>query len=545
MDHADRRSRRAARPRTVAHLTLAVAALLGLIVLAAGPDAVAQAPPKQGGTLRVALHLEPTTLDPQGAIHATGVQINKVVFESLIQLDPNGVAKPLLASGWETSPDGKAWTFKLRDGVKFHDGTAFDAQAVKFTLDRIVDGSAGGSSSQAFLGPFERAEIVDRLTIRLHFKKPYPALLDGLETGYLAIVSPAAVKQHGKEFGQHPVGTGPYVFESWTRGQQVVLKKNPGYNWAPAHMKHQGPGYVDQIVYRFIPEHQTRLATLEKGEIDVIGRAPGPDITRLREDKRFTVYLNMFKGAPTMFLVNASKPPTNEVAVRQAMLYAINREAVVKAVTFGISTVAYGPLKPSIWPYWKGVEQMYRHDPAKARQLLDQAGWKPGPDAIRTKDGVRLRTVVNVKDDPQALDMLQVMQANLKQVGMELEIRPMALAASEDLARKGENGMTFMDWRGTDPDILTLHYHSKNIGGWNMGWFKDPTMDKLLDDAREEMNRAKRQKMYEDAQKYIMEQAATILLFNQVQPDVAAAAVKGLAFDANTYFVLYDVWLDR
>ena len=255
-------------------------------------------------------------------------------------------------------------------------------------------------------------------------------------------------------------------------------------------MKHQGPGYVDQVVYRFIPEHQTRLATLEKGEVDLIGRAPGPDIARLREDKRFVVYLNMFKGAPTMFLVNAAKPPTNEVAVRQAMLYAINREAVVKAVTFGVSTAAYGPLKPSIWPYWKGVEEMYRTIPPRPASSSIRPGWKPGADGIRVKDGQRLKTVVTVKDDPQALDMLQVMQANLKQVGMELEIRPMALAASEDLARKGENGMTFMDWRGTDPDILTLHYHSKNIGGWNMGWFKDPAMDKLLDDAREEMNRA-------------------------------------------------------
>ena len=150
---------------------------------------------------------------------------------------------------------------------------------------------------------------------------------------------------------------------------------------------------------------------------------------------------------------------------------------------------------------------MYRFDPAKARQLLEQAGWKPGSDGVRLKDGKRLSVIVNVKDDPQALDMLQVMQANLKQVGLELEIRPMALAASEDLARKGENGLTFMDWRGTDPDILTLHYHSKNIGGWNMGWVKDPALDKLLDDAREEMNRVKREKMYEELQKYIMEQA--------------------------------------
>jgi peptide/nickel transport system substrate-binding protein len=520
--------------------------LLGVLLVlgvAAVPGMAQQ--PKVGGTLRVALHLEPTTLDPHGPIHATGVQINKAVFESLVQFDQAGTARPLLATNWETSSDGKTWTFKLRDGVKFHDGTLFTADAVKFSFDRVMDRSAGGASGPAFLGPFDRAEVVDRLTVRLYFKKPDPALLDGLETGYLAIVSPEAVKKYGKEFGQHPVGTGPYVFESWTRGQQVVLKKNPAYNWAPAQMKHQGPGYVDEIVYRFIPEHQTRLAALEKGEVDLIGRAPGPDVARLREDKRFTVYLNMFKGAPTMFLINSSRPPTNELAVRQAMLYAINQAAVVKAVTFGISTPAHGPLKPSIWPYWKGVETMYRHDPARARQLLDQAGWKPGTDGIRVKDGNRLSVVVNVKDDPQALDMLQVMQANLKQVGMELEIRPMALAASEDLARKGENGLTFMDWRGTDPDILTLHYHSKNVRGWNMGWVQDAAMDKLLDDAREEMNRARRQKLYEDAQKYIMEQAYTVPLFNQVQPDVASSAVKDLAFDANNYFILYDVWLDR
>ena len=223
---------------------------------------------------------------------------NKVIFESLVQLDQAGVARPLLASSWETSPDGKTWTFKLRDRVKFHDGTPFDAQAVKFTLDRIVDGSAGGSSSLAFLGPIERSEVVDRLTIRLVFKKPYPALLDGLETGYLAIVSPTAVKKHGKEFGQHPIGTGPYMFESWTRGQQVVLKRNPGYNWAPAHMKHQGPGHLDEIVYRFVPEHQTRLAALEKGEVDLIGRAPGPDVGRLREDKRFVSTSTCSRGRP-------------------------------------------------------------------------------------------------------------------------------------------------------------------------------------------------------------------------------------------------------
>jgi peptide/nickel transport system substrate-binding protein len=525
--------------------TRMILCVLGMVLALTAFTGPATAAPKQGGILRVGLHLEPTTLDPHGAIHATGVQMNKVIFESLVQLDTSGAAKPLLATSWTMSPDGKVWTFKLRDGVKFHDGTPFDADAVKFSLDRVRDPATGSLSGPSFLGPIDRVEVVDRLTVRLTYTKPYPALLDGLETGYLAIVSPTAARKFGKEFGQHPVGTGPYVFESWTRGQQVILKRNAAYAWAPAHAKHQGPGYLDTITFRFIPEHQTRLAAFERGELDLMGRAPGPDVGRLREDKRFVVHLNMFKGEPTEFLINASKSPTNEVAVRQAMLYAINRASVVKAVTFGISTPAYGPLKPSIWPYWRGVEEMYRHDPAKARELFDKAGWKPGPDGIRVKEGKRLSTIVNVKDDPQALDMLQLMQADLKQVGMDLEIRPMALAASEDLARKGENGLTFMDWRGTDPDILTLQFHSKNIGGWNFGHLKDPALDKLLDDAREEMNRAKRQKMYEDAQKYIMEVAAVVPLFNQVQPDPSWAYVKDLAFDANTYFMLYDVWLDK
>jgi peptide/nickel transport system substrate-binding protein len=486
-----------------------------------------------------------TTLDPHGAIHATGVQINKSVFESLVQLDSAGTPKPLLATSWDTSADGKVWTFKLRDGVKFHDGTAFNADAVKFSFERVLNPETGSASGPSFLGPLELVETVDPLTVRLQFSKPYPALLDGLETGYLAIVSPGAVQKWGKEFGQHPVGTGPYVFDSWTRGQQVILKRNPDYNWAPATAKHQGPGYVDQITYRFIPDHQTRLAALEKGEIDLINRAPGADVARLKDDPRFSMNLDMFKGEPTMFMINTIKPPTDELAVRQAMLYAIDREAVVKAVTFGISTTAYGPLKPSIWSYTKDVEQMYPRDTAKAAGLLEQAGWVPGTDGIRVKGGRRLSTVVNVKDDPQALDMLQIMQAGLKQIGMEMEIRPMALAASEDLARKGENGLTFMDWRGTDPDILTLQYHSKNIGGWNFSYFKDASLDNLLDNARQEMDRNNRQKMYEDAQRYIMQQAVTVPLFNQVEPDPSRAYVKDLSFDANTYFKLYDVWLDK
>ena len=276
MQRASASVRPTPRPRGALGLILIAAALVGVAIVSMAPETRAQAP-KPGGALRVALHLEPTTLDPradprdrrpdqQGHLREPGPARPSRRPEAAPGLELGDVARredlDVQAPRRRQVPRRDA---VRRPGRQVHAGP--DRRRLRgWLVQPGVPGSPGA------LRGCRSADDPPRV------QEPYPALLDGLETGYLAIVSPTAVKKHGKEFGQHPVGTGSYVFESWTRGQQVVLKKNPAYNWAPAHMKHQGPGYVDEIVYRFIPEHQTRLATLEKGEVDLIGRAPGPDV---------------------------------------------------------------------------------------------------------------------------------------------------------------------------------------------------------------------------------------------------------------------------
>jgi peptide/nickel transport system substrate-binding protein len=249
----------------------------------------------------------------------------------------------------------------------------------------------------------------------------------------------------------------------------------------------------------------------------------------------------MFTGAPTMFLINRQLAPTDDLAVAQALQFAVNKDVITRIATAGVSPVAWGPLKPTNWSYDPRVEELYRYDPAMAAQLLDEAGWAVGADGLRSKDGQPGKLVINVKSDDITVSMLEAIQGMLQAVGLDLEIITMSLAASEDLARQGLNNLTFMDWRGTDPDILTVHYHSSNIGGWNMGYFDNAELDELLDTARATLDPDERFTMYQDAQMLIMEEAATLPLFNQVAVDAAQAGITGIRFDATKY---YPEWYD-
>jgi peptide/nickel transport system substrate-binding protein len=366
-------------------------------------------------------------------------------------------------------------------------------------------------------------------------------LLANLSTVVLGIVSPAAVKKLGQDFGNNPVGTGPYTMTEWVRGDHATVTRWDKYVNTSELTQHKGPPYLDSMVIRFIPEDQTRLATLKNGEVDYMFNIPALDVGGLKSDSKYQTFENMFTGDPTMFLINRQLTPTDDLAVAQALEFAVNKEVISKIATSNTSPVAWGPLKPTNWGYNPEIEKLYRFDPEQAKQGLDKAGWTPGAGGLRTKDGKDGKLVINVKDDKLTVSMLTAIQGMLQAVGLDLEIRTMALAASEDLARQGKNNLTFMDWRGTDPDILTVHFHSSNIGGWNMGYFKNDEVDKLLDSARTTVDPQKRLPMYQQAQTLIMQQAATLPLFNQVAVDGAKATLQGVRFDATKY---YPEWYD-
>jgi len=533
---AERWSRREVLKRGVA-FGVAATAVRGLF----GPEPGIAATQIQGGQLTASMFLEPNTLDPAAATYIPGIVVLKNVVETLVEFDQNSKPHPRLATDWKVSPDGKQWTFRLREGIMFHDGTPFDAEAVKFSFDRILNPETKAQTAISELGPYESSQVIDSKTIKLNFKEAYVPFLPNLGDVVLGIVSPTAVKKYGQDFGNHPVGTGPYVFKEWVRGDHVTVVRNDKYVNSSQLVAHKGLPYFDTLVFRIILEDQTRLDTLRSGEADFIYRIPAVNVASVESDPKFQVFKNMYAGDPVMFLINRQLFPTNDLAVAQAMQFAVNKPILSKIATAGTSPVAWGPLKPVVWGYNPAVEKLYRYDPAKARQVLEEAGWKLGSDGIRVKNGKACQMVCDVKADPVTVSMLTAMQGMFKAVGIGLDIKTMALPASEELAREGKSNMTFMEWRGIDPDILTVHYHSKNIGGWNMGHFKNAEVDQLLDTARATLDQTKRLEMYHKVQMTIMEQAATLPLFNLLQVDGAKASLKGVRYDVYRY---YPEWYD-
>ena len=370
----------------------------------------------KGGKVSAAMYVDITTLDPAASVYIPGFLILKSVVENLVELDDQGTVRPRLASEWKFSPDGRTLTFKLRDGIKFHDGTAFSADAVKFTFDRILDPATKALTAASLLGPYKGSDVIDPKTIQIRFAEPYAPVFANFAHPAMGIVSPTAVKQAGADFGQHPVGTGPYVFKDWIRGDRVTLTRYDGYVNTSSLVGHKGLPYLDTVVVRFILDHQTRLAALLNGEIDFMFNVPPLDAVNLKRDSRVQVIETMFTGCPTVQYINRQLHPTNDLAVARAVQYAINKEVIARIGTQGTSPAAWGPLKSSTWGYTSKVKDLYHYDPAKAKALLDEAGWAPGSNGIRAKGGKEARLVTNVKDDKVAVSELEAMQGMLRAV---------------------------------------------------------------------------------------------------------------------------------
>ncbi|HEY4908549.1 MAG TPA: ABC transporter substrate-binding protein, partial [Methylomirabilota bacterium] len=253
--------------RLLRHITpwLALVTLLGGVAVPR-PTVAAKA----GGRLVYAARQDIDTLDPHVTNRAATRKILIQFMDTLVVIDPkDGSVKPGLAEKWEVSPDGKAYTFHLRRNVKFHDGTPFDAAAMKFTFDRIQTPLGAPGVARSFIGPYEASEVVDPSTLRVKFKQPYAPFLRMAALSPLGPISPTAVQKLGDQFSRKPVGTGPFMVKEWITKDQVVLVRNPAYQWAPALAEHQGPAYLDEIVWRFVLEAPTRTAVIQTGEVNV------------------------------------------------------------------------------------------------------------------------------------------------------------------------------------------------------------------------------------------------------------------------------------
>ena len=525
-----------------------VTLLLVAVMLLAPQALAAPAPvPRSGGVLVYAIEGDPDRLDA----NLSGLRTSQIVFfqifEPLVVRDPaDNTFKPWLAASWEVSADGKAYTFKLRRDVKFHDGTPFDAAAVKFNMDRTHDPALATRCAGCAVGFYEATDVVDPFTVRIRLKAAWAPFLDAMSLFY-RMVSPEQVRKVGnQDFGRQPVGTGSLKFVEWIPNNRIVLERNPDYAWAPSIFKNKGRSYVDRVIFRIIPEPSTRVAALEAGEIQVASAVPAPDFARLSKDQRFQPIVGLSPGIPFTFAINTTKPPTNELAVRRALEYGIDREIIAKAAyqafqPFGAFRPAYTLLSHITWGYDKSTE-MYEYDPDRARALLEEAGWRAGPDGVRQKGGQRLEVVLNSWEHGPP----EIMQSHLRRIGVSLKIGILNALAVNEAQRKAESHMSPLPAARTDPDILSVALHSRNFppGGFGFSFIKDADLDRLLDQAATEVDQAQRKQLYSKVIRLALERAYMLPVHNRDNVSLTAARVRDLRFDVTGFFPwIHEVWL--
>jgi peptide/nickel transport system substrate-binding protein len=526
--------------KTQLHL-LRVAALIAVLFLAACQPAA------QKSKLVYGLTLAPSNIDPHvGASSELGIPLTSV-YDPLVWLSPDGTFVPGLAEKWEVSDDDRVYTFYLRHDVKFHDGTPFNAQAVCLNLERIVNPATKSAKAIGLLGPFDGCQVVDDYTARVSFKTPFAPFLSAASQVYLAMASPTAVQKWGEDYQFHQVGTGPFMFQEYVVNDHLTLTRNPDYAWAPSFFSHQGPAYLQEIEFRFFVDPATRAPALESGAADVMGEILPIDADRFDSDPNFELLRIPIPGEPLQMFINTTQSPTDDLRVRQALIYATDRQAIVDAVFMGYSPPAYGPLSRVTWGYDSGVESFYAYDPQQAEQLLEQAGWRDTDgDGIRDKDGQKLVLKTILMTWGLLPDVGQILEEQLRQVGVQLDTQVLAYPVAVQTAAEGRYHLSPFVIFGSDPDILSSSFHSSNAdGGFNWSKVRDPELDALLEQGMQTLDQEKRQAIYAQIQQRIMEEALIIPIRDYVNLIGASSHVKDLRFDTQGWFPwLYDVRLD-
>jgi len=503
------------------------AALAGGGLDGAAPRALAAAQDgAAGGQLTIAVAADPSTLDP----HVNSVTADSLfmhaLFDRLIERSPDGTLYPGLATEWSVAPDNVTWTLKLRSGVAFHDGTPFDAEAVVFNLNRIVDPNTKSEYAVFQLGPYASSRAIDPTTVEITMKEPYGPLPVSLATYGLSMVSPTAAQELGERFGQNPVGSGPFTFVEWVPQDRVVLQRNPDYDWASEIHRATGPAALDRVTTRTIAEAATRAAALLSGEVDFVFPLAAADYAALEGDSNFKQQTILTEGYPPAGLfVNTQKAPTDDVKVRQALAFGVNRDEVNAVVYEGAAGPADSVISPFAWAY-DPATALYGFDQERAGQLLDEAGWTMGSGEYRQKDGQNL-TVVHLALTG-VKQVAELVQAQLREIGVEVELLVQDNPAQQQSAQQGAHNLVWTQWSGVDPADLRKVYGSENIGdGWNFSHYSNPEVDQMFLEGAALNDQEQRKQLYSRLTMKLMEDATFIPLNNRTVFLGMKATVQG------------------
>ncbi len=477
----------------------AVLTAMALSVAGAGTVALAQTPPN---VLIVGQIAEPQSLDPHTVTATNDFRILVNIYDGLVRYKDGTLdVEPALAESWAVSDDGKTYTFKLRQGVKFHDGSDFNAEAVKFNFDRMLKEDHPFYNTGPFplsfnFSSIDAVNVLDEHTVEFKLKEPFAPFLSNLAYPTGLVVSPEEVKKYGKEFGRHPSGTGPFKFAEWQSGQRVVVERNPDYwDTAPA---------LEAVVFRPITDANTRVAEMMAGGLDVMVEVPPDNLATFKQDANFAVAEQA--GPHVWFtILNAKSGPFADKKVRQAANYAVNKQGLVDNVLQGSATVAAGPIPPA-FNWVENKTEPYPYDPEKAKALLAEAG--------ASNPEIRFYVTEGGSGMLDPITMGAAIQADLQAVGFKVKIETYEWNTFLGRVNPGLGGkadMAEMAWMTNDPDTvpyLTLRSDAlPDKGGFNSGYYSNPKVDELLEKARSSTDQTERGKLYGEVQSIVHDDA--------------------------------------
>jgi peptide/nickel transport system substrate-binding protein len=478
--------------------------------------------PVTGGTLKVAQDNEINTLDPGASGLLVEREIYYNVYDSLLGIDPKLNFIPELATTWKFT-DPTTLVFTLRQGVKFHDGTDFNADAVKFNIERYL--TAPDSARKSDLASVQSVEAQDANTAVFHLKKPDGTLLAALVDRAGMMLSPAAVRQAGSQLGTNPLGagTGPFQFVEWKRDDHLTLKRNPNY-WRKDRAGRQLP-YLDQVIYRPMTDLSATLAALKTDDVDQVRIVAGKDIDAVKADPNLTFKSTLGLGYSTMEL-NVSAPPFNDPAKAKAVALAVDRAALLKNIQFGNGVISYGPVTQASWAF-DPTEKIYdQPDIAKAK-------------ASATGFSFTLKTG-NTQDNEQAG---QLIQSELAKAGITVNLLPEdfpKLTLETRVQHQYEAALT--GWSGRiDPDGNTYAFYHTG-GSFNDGRYSNPQVDSLLDQARAATDQAVRKQLYQQFSRIVVNDAVYVFLYNPSVYQASSNKVRNFTLYPDNINRFAEVW---
>ncbi|WP_354568476.1 ABC transporter substrate-binding protein [Glaciihabitans sp. UYNi722] len=475
------------------------------------------------------------------------------VIDNLVSLDKDHKVVPWLAEKWTPSDDQLSWTFTLKKGVTFTDGTPVDAAAVAYNFDHWAKG--GNSTAQVWLhGYYKSAEAVDANTVKVTLQKPYPRFADNLTQSYFGIQSEHALKTRSEEQNcEAPIGSGAFTVGKWNRGQDIILKRNPNYTSPPANAKHTGAAYADTIDWKFVADPTTRVATLRSGETDAIYDVPAIEWKTLKNEG-FQELKYVTPGRPQQISFNTAEGPFTDERVRQAFAYSLDRKKIVE--TIGRGVIPYegnGGVSQTTPGYSETAADHYDYDAKKAQALLDAAGWTKGSDGVRAKDGKRLEVVLPygagsiINADGAAI--FQGIQEQAKAVGFAVKLVPVPPSAffAGAYSKQTERDLAVGYWTAVNGGILDINWRPSTADDPNFNnaaFLDDPALESSIVEANSTRDISAQNALYAKAQNYIAEHALSIGVYDRLSTLAVSPKLKGVWQEtAQGGPVFYDAYL--